>query len=243
MPKQHTHLTDEERFRFDLQGFLVIKNVLSPGECDQLWRLADEIWPETPEDGPFRRTGTISRWHVDFLNLIDHPKVLPYLIELMGSRLRIDHDYCIFMKKGATRNYLHGGPRLFETDHWYQYQDGRMRNGLTVATWVLSDANPGDGGKFLQQSPLDWMREGNTLVVWRLNRLGRSLPQLVATVSELEESGFGFRSLTEGIDTTTASGTLVFHVFGALAQFERDLIRERTMAGLAASTAPIAYDG
>ena len=146
MPKQHTHLTDEERFRFDLQGFLVIKNVLSPGECDQLWRLADEIWPETPEDGPFRRTGTISRWHVDFLNLIDHPKVLPYLIELMGSRLRIDHDYCIFMKKGATRNYLHGGPRLFETDHWYQYQDGRMRNGLTVATWVLSDANPGDGG-------------------------------------------------------------------------------------------------
>ena len=85
---------------------------------------------------------------------------------------------------------------------------------------------------------LDWMRRGDTLAVWRLDRLGRSLPQLVATVRRLEEKGLGFRSLTEGIDTTTASGTLVFHVFGALAQFERDLIRERTMAGLAAAQGP-----
>ena len=84
---------------------------------------------------------------------------------------------------------------------------------------------------------LDWMRRGDTLVVWRLDRLGRSLPQLVATVRRLEAAGLGFRSLTEGIDTTTASGTLVFHVFGALAQFERDLTRERTMAGLAAARA------
>ncbi|MDE0311679.1 MAG: recombinase family protein [Caldilineaceae bacterium] len=82
---------------------------------------------------------------------------------------------------------------------------------------------------------LGWMRKGDALIVWRLDRLGRSLPQLVATVRRLEEEGFGFRSLTEGIDTTTASGTLVFHVFGALAQFERDLVRERTMAGLAAA--------
>ncbi len=67
--------------------------------------------------------------------------------------------------------------------------------------------------------------------------LGRSLPQLVATVRELEERGLGLRLLTEGTDTTTASGTLVFHVFGALAQFERDLIRERTMASLAAARA------
>lgn len=146
MANERSHLTKEEQFRFDLQGYLVVRNVLSAEECERLWELADEVWPETPDDGPFRRTGSISRWHVDFLNLMDHPKVLPYLIELMGSRLRIDHDYCIFMKKGATRNYLHGGPRLFETDHWYHYQDGRIRNGLTVATWVLSDANPGDGG-------------------------------------------------------------------------------------------------
>ncbi len=81
------------------------------------------------------------------------------------------------------------------------------------------------------------MQKGDTLVVWKLDRLGRSLPQLVATVRELEERGLGLRSLTEGIDTTTAGGTLVFHVFGALAQFERDLIRERTMASLAAARA------
>ena len=81
------------------------------------------------------------------------------------------------------------------------------------------------------------MRRVDARVVWSLDRLGRSLPQLVATVRRLGEEGFGFRSLTEGIDTTTANDTPVFHVFGALAQFERDLIRERTLAGLAAARA------
>ena len=81
--------------------------------------LADSVWPEQDDDELFRRTEDISRWHPSFLNLIDQPKVLPYLIELIGSRLRIDHDYCIFMKAGAVRNSLHGGPRIFETDHWY----------------------------------------------------------------------------------------------------------------------------
>ncbi len=139
-------MTDEEKFRFDLQGFLIIKNVLSPDECRELSDLADEAWPEQPEDGLFRRAAFISQWHARFLALMDHPKVLPYLIELLGSRVRVDHDYSIFMKKGANANPLHGGPRIFQTDHWYHYQDGIMRNGLTVATWALSDARPGDGG-------------------------------------------------------------------------------------------------
>ena len=73
---------------------------------------------------------------------------------------------------------------------------------------------------------LDWMRKGDTLVVLKLDRLGRSRPQLVATVRQFGEEGFGFRSLTEGIDTTSASGTLVSHVFGSLTQFERDLLME-----------------
>ena len=81
------------------------------------------------------------------------------------------------------------------------------------------------------------LREGDVLVVWRLDRLGRSLKDLIARVAELEERGVGFRSLTESIDTTTAGGRLVLHVFGALAEFERELIRERTMAGLAAARA------
>lgn len=71
--------------------------------------------------------------------------------------------------------------------------------------------------------------------VWRLDRLGRSLPHLIATMTDLAARDVGFRSLTEGIDTTTSSGRLVFHVFGALAEFERELIRERTVAGLAAA--------
>lgn len=84
---------------------------------------------------------------------------------------------------------------------------------------------------------LDYLRDGDTLVVWRLDRLGRSLTHLIATVTALQDRGVGFKSLTEGFDTTTAGGELIFHVFGAFAQFERRLIQERTRAGLAAARA------
>ncbi len=81
------------------------------------------------------------------------------------------------------------------------------------------------------------LRQGDTLVVWRLDRLGRSLKDLVEIVHTLEARGVSFQSLTESIDTTNAGGKLVFHVFAALAEFERNLIRERTIAGLAAARA------
>src|SRR5919206_4316257 len=84
---------------------------------------------------------------------------------------------------------------------------------------------------------LGYLRPGDTLVVWRLDRLGRSLQHLIDVVAALAERGIGFKSLTEQIDTTTPGGKLIFHVFGALAEFERDLIRERTQAGLAAARA------
>src|SRR3954453_6923068 len=84
---------------------------------------------------------------------------------------------------------------------------------------------------------LSYLRGGDTLVVWRLDRLGRSLQHLIEVVAQLAERGIGFKSLTEQIDTTTPGGKLIFHVFGALAEFERDLIRERTQAGLAAARA------
>src|SRR3954453_22021150 len=84
---------------------------------------------------------------------------------------------------------------------------------------------------------LSHLRASDTLVVWRLDRLGRSLPHLIETISQLQERGIGFRSLQEQIDTTTSGGKLIFHVFGALAEFERDLIRDRTHAGLAAARA------
>jgi DNA invertase Pin-like site-specific DNA recombinase len=83
----------------------------------------------------------------------------------------------------------------------------------------------------------EFLRKGDTLVVWKLDRLGRSLPHLVATVVVLHQQGIGFKSLTEQIDTTTSGGKLIFHVFAALAEFERDVIRERTRAGLSAARA------
>lgn len=82
------------------------------------------------------------------------------------------------------------------------------------------------------------LKKGDTLVVWRLDRLGRSMQHLVNVVADLKRKGIGFKSLRDGaIDTTTASGELVFNIFAALAQFERELIRERTMAGLSAARA------
>jgi DNA invertase Pin-like site-specific DNA recombinase len=82
---------------------------------------------------------------------------------------------------------------------------------------------------------LEFLREGDTLVVWKLDRLARSLRQLLETVELLEGRGIGLRSLTESIDTTTPGGRLIFHIFGALAEFERSVIRERTSAGLASA--------
>lgn len=81
------------------------------------------------------------------------------------------------------------------------------------------------------------LRKGDTLVVWRLDRLGRSLQDLVGIIQNLEDRSVGFQSITENIDTTSAGGKLIFHIFGALAEFEHSLIRERTKAGLAAARA------
>ena len=80
-----------------------------------------------------------------------------------------------------------------------------------------------------------YARDGDILVVWRLDRLGRSLKHLIETITALAERKVGFKSITENIDTTTSGGKLIFHIFGALAEFERDIIRERTQAG------PVSY--
>ncbi len=86
-------------------------------------------------------------------------------------------------------------------------------------------------------SMLEQVRRGDTVVVWRLDRLGRSLRHLIEIFADLDNAGVAVRSLTENIDTSTPGGRLIFHVFASLAEFERDLIRERTLAGLAAARA------
>jgi DNA invertase Pin-like site-specific DNA recombinase len=132
--------------------------------------------------------------------------------------------------------HLLGYARVSTTDQHPQLQvDALERAGCyRVFTETASGAR---SDRPVLEQVLDQLRPGDTLVVWKLDRLGRSLRHLVDTVTGLADRGVGFRSLQEAIDTTTPGGKLVFHVFAALAEFERDLIRERTSAGLAAARA------
>jgi hypothetical protein len=134
-------MSPEEKFIVDLDGYFVIKNVLSADEVAEMNAFIDA--------GDHK--GPPSLWGQSFQRLIDHPKVLPYLLELIGPTVRLDHDYAIFMDQGQSRGQLHGGedggrPGGPEGDHWYKYRDGIMRNGLCVVSYMLADANAGDGG-------------------------------------------------------------------------------------------------
>ncbi len=121
-----------------------------------------------------------------------------------------------------------------------QQDEALQRDALTTAGCERIFVDKGSG-KLESRPALDellaQLRPGDSVVVWRLDRLGRSLKHLIETVQGLEQQGVAFVSLTESIDTSTPGGRLIFHVFGALAEFERDLIRERTQAGLAAARA------
>ena len=118
-------MTPEEEFIVDLEEYLVIKNVLTVGEVVELNRIIDRG----------ERQGKPSLWDDPFKKLIDHPKILPYLLELLGAYVRLDHDYAIFMDQGTSRGGLHGGPDIVG-DHWYKCRDGTIRNGLSVVTYA-----------------------------------------------------------------------------------------------------------
>lgn len=134
-------MTGEEKFQVDLEGYLVIKNVLNDDEVQEMNAFIDKG----------KTNGPPSLWGDPFKRLIDHPKILPYLIELLGPHVRLDHDYSLIMNEGEKRGRLHGGEdggRAGGTvgDHWYKYRDGVMRNGLCVMTYNLTDAPEGAGG-------------------------------------------------------------------------------------------------
>jgi hypothetical protein len=139
-------MTPEERFQFDLEGYLVVPGLLDSDELARLNALADD--PPGDWKDSFYRTSNVSQWDPACQALIDHEKLIPYLLELMGPKVRLDHDYCIFMRQGAPNGGLHGGssPQVGAGDHWYQCHNGVIRNGLTVVTFNLTDAGPGDGG-------------------------------------------------------------------------------------------------
>ena len=131
---------------------------------------------------------------------------------------------------------LIGYARVSTTDQTHDLQkDALEKAGCTrIFTDTVSGAKEERTGL---DEALSHLREGDTLVVWRLDRLGRSLKHLIETITALASRKIGFKSITEAIDTTTSGGKLIFHIFGALAEFERDIIRERTEAGLTAARA------
>ena len=129
---------------------------------------------------------------------------------------------------------LIGYARVSTQDQYLGMQEDVLKNAgcEDIFTVVASGAKTARPGLHMALSHL---RKGDMLVVWRLDRLGRSLAHLIQTVKVLNDKGIGFKSLQENIDTTTSGGQLIFHIFGALAEFERELIRERTQAGLKAA--------
>jgi DNA invertase Pin-like site-specific DNA recombinase len=126
--------------------------------------------------------------------------------------------------------HLLGYARVSTTDQQPQLQVDALTSAGCYRVFTETASGARADRPVLEQL-LDQLRPGDTLVVWKPDRLGRSLRHLVDTVTGLADRGIGFRSLQEAIDTTTPGGKLVFHVFAALAEFERDLIRERTSAG------------
>jgi len=140
------------------------------------------------------------------------------------------------MGRGTLRAMLIGYARVSTVEQNLDLQEDALKKAGCdeIYTDTISGATAQRPGL---DECLKYLRPGDTLVVWKLDRLGRSLKHLIETVQVLEGREIGFRSVQESIDTMTPGGKLVFHVFGALAEFERDLIRERTNAGLAAARA------
>ncbi len=129
---------------------------------------------------------------------------------------------------------LVGYARISTTDQTLDLQ----RDALTKAGCSKIFTDTASGAKSEREGlteSISYVRAGDTLIVWKLDRLGRSLKDLIERITELNNRHIGFKSITENIDTTTSGGKLIFHIFGALAEFERDIIRERTNAGLEAA--------
>src|SRR5436190_8523011 len=133
---------------------------------------------------------------------------------------------------------LIGYARVSKNEQNLDLQKDALRNAGCQEQNIFTDKITGTKAerKGLEQA-LSHLRSGDTLVVWRLDRLGRSLKHLIETVTTLQQQNIAFQSINENINTSTATGQLVFHIFGALAEFERNLIRERTMAGLESARA------
>ncbi len=142
-------MNEFERYLFDLQGFLVIEDVLSNEEIAALSKLLDKqiALKNQPETSKLRFDSLLS-WGKPFLNLIDNPRITPYLSELLGGKFRLDHDYLHIIRQGIgpIGCYLHGGGTPFDPTQHYSFRNGRIYNGLLAVAYELNDVHPGDGG-------------------------------------------------------------------------------------------------
>ena len=159
-------MNDDEKYTFDLNGYLVVEGALTPEEvaaCNgAIDRNPDRMRIRTEEQslarGSLALQGKQGRgdlggmltwptpWCQPFRDLLAHPGIVPYLTELLGGGFRLDHLYGIMMEKGTEGHVLHGGGTADDLTHFYQFHNGKMRNGLTVVSWILTDCGPGDGG-------------------------------------------------------------------------------------------------
>lgn len=140
-------MTDEERYLFDLNGYLVVREVLTAEELKALNDILDAMppWEEKTETRNFH-TGPVLDWGEPFRQLVGHPGIFPYLTEVLGAKFRLDHVYAIFMKKGGELHTLHGGGTPYDPGQYYHFRNGRMYNGLTVYSFMLTDVPAGGGG-------------------------------------------------------------------------------------------------
>ncbi|MCX6380787.1 MAG: mitomycin antibiotics/polyketide fumonisin biosynthesis protein, partial [Armatimonadetes bacterium] len=140
-------MNELDRYLFDLQGYVVLPNALDSTILERLNAILDEKVAEQniPADAPHHRFPSILGWSPLFRSLIDNPLITPYLEELLGTNLRLDHDYLDIMRRGngPTKAYLHGGGTPFDHSQFYRWDNGKMWSGLTVVGYNLRDVNPG----------------------------------------------------------------------------------------------------
>ena len=166
-------LTAQQRYFFDLNGYLVLDGVLPRRDVEHLDAMVDaqRLMPAGPGIESQRFGDEFLRWDPLFRTLLDHPTVLAILRELLGDHLRLDHAYGIRMSPGTSGLGLHGGGTPFDPSQYYLHRGGRMYNGLTTVTWTLVDSAPGQGGfgcipgshkadeHVPPEIPAEWVRE------------------------------------------------------------------------------------
>ena len=140
-------MNEIQKYLFDLQGYLILDNVLTAAEVAEINGLIDAQNLAGPGlQTSQARFGDYLKWGQPFVDLLDHPRIMPLLKFILGDGFRLDHYYGIYMRQGTSRLNLHGGNRPYDPPEYYHFRNDRMYNGLTVVAWNLADTGPDVGG-------------------------------------------------------------------------------------------------